>query len=158
MCVSVISLCRPHETVVPLEDPIVTEVTSTLQEWALLWKQLYVVGSISLFTVCHCKTFIKLTALCWIIAWRKRAKYMNTSAINKRHRLKVCHNHNTHTKCVTGQFQHSALKYFVIMAAELNNRQLVQVLRVFDAWFNFQVMKSVFPNFHHHPQAALQLL
>ncbi|TMS01412.1 Dedicator of cytokinesis protein 3 [Larimichthys crocea] len=32
----------PHETVVPLEDPIVTEVTSTLQEWALLWKQLYV--------------------------------------------------------------------------------------------------------------------
>ncbi|CAB1435245.1 unnamed protein product [Pleuronectes platessa] len=33
----------PHETVLPLEDPIVTEVTSTLQEWALLWKQLYVV-------------------------------------------------------------------------------------------------------------------
>lgn len=30
---------------VPLEDPIVTEVTSTLQEWALLWKQLYVVSS-----------------------------------------------------------------------------------------------------------------
>ncbi|XP_031679782.1 dedicator of cytokinesis protein 3-like [Oncorhynchus kisutch] len=31
-----------YETVVPVEDPIVTEVTSTLQEWALLWKQLYV--------------------------------------------------------------------------------------------------------------------
>lgn len=29
---------------VPLEDPIITEVTSTLQEWALLWKQLYVVS------------------------------------------------------------------------------------------------------------------
>ncbi|KAK3536196.1 hypothetical protein QTP86_000171 [Hemibagrus guttatus] len=33
-----------YETVVPLEDPIVTEVTSTLQEWAVLWKQLYVVS------------------------------------------------------------------------------------------------------------------
>lgn len=30
---------------VPLEDPIVTEVTSTLQDWALLWKQLYVVST-----------------------------------------------------------------------------------------------------------------
>ncbi|XP_035990633.1 dedicator of cytokinesis protein 3-like [Fundulus heteroclitus] len=35
----------PHETVIPLEDPIVTEVTLTLQEWALLWKQLYVVST-----------------------------------------------------------------------------------------------------------------
>uniref|UniRef100_A0AAR2LPT8 Dedicator of cytokinesis 3 n=1 Tax=Pygocentrus nattereri TaxID=42514 RepID=A0AAR2LPT8_PYGNA len=31
------------ETVVPLEDPIITESTSTLQEWGVLWKQLYVV-------------------------------------------------------------------------------------------------------------------
>ena len=38
-------LLRQHETVAPLEDPTVTEVTSTLQEWALLWKQLYVVRS-----------------------------------------------------------------------------------------------------------------
>uniref|UniRef100_A0A667X8G8 Dedicator of cytokinesis 3 n=1 Tax=Myripristis murdjan TaxID=586833 RepID=A0A667X8G8_9TELE len=38
-----------HETVVPLEDPIVTEVTSTLQEWALLWKQLYVKHKVDLF-------------------------------------------------------------------------------------------------------------
>ncbi|KPP69819.1 dedicator of cytokinesis protein 3-like [Scleropages formosus] len=35
----------PNETVVPLEDPIVTEVTTTLQEWAVLWKQLYVVST-----------------------------------------------------------------------------------------------------------------
>lgn len=41
LCVCV---CRQYETVVPLEDPIVTEVTSTLQEWAVLWKQLYVVS------------------------------------------------------------------------------------------------------------------
>ncbi|AWP02340.1 putative dedicator of cytokinesis protein 3-like, partial [Scophthalmus maximus] len=40
---------RPHETVVPLEDPIATEVTSTLQEWALLWKQLYVKHKVDLF-------------------------------------------------------------------------------------------------------------
>ena len=30
---------------VPLEDPIITETTSTLQEWGVLWKQLYVVSS-----------------------------------------------------------------------------------------------------------------
>ncbi|XP_036386758.1 dedicator of cytokinesis protein 3 isoform X6 [Megalops cyprinoides] len=38
-----------YETVVPLEDPIVTEVTSTLQEWAVLWKQLYVKHKVDLF-------------------------------------------------------------------------------------------------------------
>ncbi|XP_058229955.1 dedicator of cytokinesis protein 3 isoform X3 [Hemibagrus wyckioides] len=38
-----------YETVVPLEDPIVTEVTSTLQEWAVLWKQLYVRHKVDLF-------------------------------------------------------------------------------------------------------------
>jgi len=37
-------VCRQYETVVPLEDPIITEVTSTLQEWSVLWKQLYVVS------------------------------------------------------------------------------------------------------------------
>lgn len=36
---------RLCETVVPLEDPIITETTSTLQEWGVLWKQLYVVSS-----------------------------------------------------------------------------------------------------------------
>lgn len=35
---------RLCETVVPLEDPIITETTSTLQEWGVLWKQLYVVS------------------------------------------------------------------------------------------------------------------
>uniref|UniRef100_A0A8C9RII5 Dedicator of cytokinesis 3 n=1 Tax=Scleropages formosus TaxID=113540 RepID=A0A8C9RII5_SCLFO len=38
-----------YETVVPLEDPIVTEVTTTLQEWAVLWKQLYVKHKVDLF-------------------------------------------------------------------------------------------------------------
>ena len=42
VCVSHPRLC---ETVVPLEDPIITETTSTLQEWGVLWKQLYVVSS-----------------------------------------------------------------------------------------------------------------
>lgn len=40
---------RLCETVVPLEDPIITETTSTLQEWGVLWKQLYVVSR-------HCDT------------------------------------------------------------------------------------------------------
>ncbi|CAB1336119.1 unnamed protein product, partial [Coregonus sp. 'balchen'] len=35
--------------VVPLEDPIITETTSTLQEWGVLWKQLYVKHKVDLF-------------------------------------------------------------------------------------------------------------
>ncbi|XP_034296012.1 dedicator of cytokinesis protein 3 isoform X3 [Pantherophis guttatus] len=38
-----------YETVVPLEDSVITEVTATLQEWAILWKQLYVKHKIDLF-------------------------------------------------------------------------------------------------------------
>uniref|UniRef100_A0A8C2Q927 Dedicator of cytokinesis 3 n=1 Tax=Cyprinus carpio TaxID=7962 RepID=A0A8C2Q927_CYPCA len=38
-----------YETVIPLEDPIITEVTSTLQEWSVLWKQLYVKHKVDLF-------------------------------------------------------------------------------------------------------------
>ncbi|XP_053152394.1 dedicator of cytokinesis protein 3 isoform X4 [Hemicordylus capensis] len=38
-----------YETVVPLEDSVITEVTATLQEWAVLWKQLYVKHKIDLF-------------------------------------------------------------------------------------------------------------
>lgn len=56
-------LCRPHETVVPLEDPIVTEVTSTLQEWALLWKQLYVVRSTQGFSLTHSSLIILISDL-----------------------------------------------------------------------------------------------
>lgn len=41
---SLVFLSRLCETVVPLEDPIITETTSTLQEWGILWKQLYVVS------------------------------------------------------------------------------------------------------------------
>uniref|UniRef100_A0A6Q2XH88 Dedicator of cytokinesis 3 n=1 Tax=Esox lucius TaxID=8010 RepID=A0A6Q2XH88_ESOLU len=37
------------ETVVPLEDPIITETTSALQEWGVLWKQLYVKHKVDLF-------------------------------------------------------------------------------------------------------------
>ncbi|XP_061903202.1 dedicator of cytokinesis protein 3-like isoform X3 [Entelurus aequoreus] len=37
------------ETVVPVEDVVVAEVTSTLQEWASLWKQLYVRHKVDLF-------------------------------------------------------------------------------------------------------------
>ncbi|EAW65137.1 dedicator of cytokinesis 3, isoform CRA_d [Homo sapiens] len=39
---AIVSNRGQYETVVPLEDSIVTEVTATLQEWASLWKQLYV--------------------------------------------------------------------------------------------------------------------
>ncbi|KAF3690419.1 Dedicator of cytokinesis protein 3 Modifier of cell adhesion Presenilin-binding protein [Channa argus] len=52
----------PNETVVPLEDPIVTEVTSTLQEWALLWKQLYVM--VKMFLTVREETIASLSSSC----------------------------------------------------------------------------------------------
>lgn len=38
---------RQHETVIPNELPLIQEVTTTLREWSIIWRQLYVV-SISL--------------------------------------------------------------------------------------------------------------
>uniref|UniRef100_A0A8B9VUI8 Dedicator of cytokinesis 3 n=4 Tax=Neognathae TaxID=8825 RepID=A0A8B9VUI8_9AVES len=46
---AIVSNRGQYETVVPLEDSVVTEVTATLQEWAVLWKQLYVVRTVDLF-------------------------------------------------------------------------------------------------------------
>ncbi|XP_052575503.1 dedicator of cytokinesis protein 3 isoform X3 [Peromyscus californicus insignis] len=46
---AIVSNRGQYETVVPLEDSIVTEVTTTLQEWASLWKQLYVKHKVDLF-------------------------------------------------------------------------------------------------------------
>ncbi|RMC00049.1 hypothetical protein DUI87_23459 [Hirundo rustica rustica] len=45
---AIVSNRGQYETVVPLEDSVVTEVTATLQEWAVLWKQLYVVRAVLL--------------------------------------------------------------------------------------------------------------
>ncbi|XP_038005511.1 dedicator of cytokinesis protein 3 isoform X4 [Motacilla alba alba] len=46
---AIVSNRGQYETVVPLEDSVVTEVTATLQEWAVLWKQLYVKHKVDLF-------------------------------------------------------------------------------------------------------------
>ncbi|XP_012494916.1 PREDICTED: dedicator of cytokinesis protein 3 [Propithecus coquereli] len=46
---AIVSNRGQYETVVPLEDSVVTEVTATLQEWASLWKQLYVKHKVDLF-------------------------------------------------------------------------------------------------------------
>ncbi|GCC18866.1 hypothetical protein chiPu_0018096 [Chiloscyllium punctatum] len=46
---AVVSNRGQFETVVPVEDSIVTEVTATLQEWIMLWKQLYVKHKVDLF-------------------------------------------------------------------------------------------------------------
>ncbi|XP_044307406.1 dedicator of cytokinesis protein 3 [Varanus komodoensis] len=46
---AVVSNRGQYETVVPLEDSVITEVTTTLQEWSVLWKQLYVKHKIDLF-------------------------------------------------------------------------------------------------------------
>lgn len=37
------ALPRAEESVVPAEMPMVQEITTTLREWAAIWKQLYVV-------------------------------------------------------------------------------------------------------------------
>lgn len=53
LCYSVRSLCsklwplwsrRQFETVIPVEDSVITEMTSTLRDWGAMWKQLYVVS------------------------------------------------------------------------------------------------------------------
>uniref|UniRef100_A0A8C0ILB6 C2 DOCK-type domain-containing protein n=1 Tax=Chelonoidis abingdonii TaxID=106734 RepID=A0A8C0ILB6_CHEAB len=38
------SLARAEENIVPVEMPMVQEITTTLREWATIWKQLYVMG------------------------------------------------------------------------------------------------------------------
>ncbi|XP_053307197.1 dedicator of cytokinesis protein 1 isoform X1 [Spea bombifrons] len=38
-----------HETVVPCEIPLVQEVTSTLREWSIIWRQLYVQDNRDMF-------------------------------------------------------------------------------------------------------------
>lgn len=46
------AVCRPHstrrqfETVVPSEDSVITEMTSTLRDWGAMWKQLFVVNTV----------------------------------------------------------------------------------------------------------------
>lgn len=34
---------RQFETVIPVEDSVITEMTSALRDWGAMWKQLYVV-------------------------------------------------------------------------------------------------------------------
>lgn len=36
---------RQHETVIPNELPLIQEVTTTLREWSIIWRQLYVVST-----------------------------------------------------------------------------------------------------------------
>lgn len=40
---SCVFLFRQFETVIPVEDSVITEMTSTLRDWGAMWKQLYVV-------------------------------------------------------------------------------------------------------------------
>ncbi|EPY73825.1 hypothetical protein CB1_002524007, partial [Camelus ferus] len=40
---------RQHETVIPGELPLVQELTSTLREWAVIWRKLYVNNKVTLF-------------------------------------------------------------------------------------------------------------
>lgn len=58
-------VCRQKETVIPTEFPLVQEVTTTLREWATIWRDLYVVRKhapdaimctlISIKCACYCR-------------------------------------------------------------------------------------------------------
>lgn len=39
----VVQFHRQFEMVIPTEDSVITEMTSTLRDWGAMWKQLYVV-------------------------------------------------------------------------------------------------------------------
>lgn len=41
--VVVVQFHRQFEMVIPTEDSVITEMTSTLRDWGTMWKQLYVV-------------------------------------------------------------------------------------------------------------------
>uniref|UniRef100_A0A663MZY1 Dedicator of cytokinesis 1 n=1 Tax=Athene cunicularia TaxID=194338 RepID=A0A663MZY1_ATHCN len=53
LCVSgfrlVKSASHQHETVIPNELPLIQEVTTTLREWSIIWRQLYVVNNREMF-------------------------------------------------------------------------------------------------------------
>ena len=44
--------CRPHQTVIPVEDSVVKEVTDVLREWGIIWKRQFVVSVIFHFVGC----------------------------------------------------------------------------------------------------------
>lgn len=58
--------CRQKETVIPTELPLVQEVTTTLREWATIWRDLYVVSQPLLLQWKH--THINKMIMC-IILW-----------------------------------------------------------------------------------------
>ena len=39
----VVQFHKQFEMVIPTEDSVITEMTSTLRDWGAMWKQLYVV-------------------------------------------------------------------------------------------------------------------
>lgn len=48
-----LSAFRQKETVIPTELPLVHEVTTTLREWATIWRDLYVV-------ILHFEIYLKM--------------------------------------------------------------------------------------------------
>lgn len=42
---------RQFEMVIPTEDSVITEMTSTLRDWGTMWKQLYVASTLNNVTL-----------------------------------------------------------------------------------------------------------
>lgn len=57
-------VCRQKETVIPTELPLVQEVTTTLREWATIWRDLYVVRNPSIPAATMC-TLISMKCACY---------------------------------------------------------------------------------------------
>lgn len=75
-----LSVARQKETVIPTELPLVHEVTTTLREWATIWRDLYVV---TLHFAIYPKTWLYIS---------KVANYSSTH-------LKVC-SFPLHKECI----------------------------------------------------------
>ncbi|XP_068114977.1 dedicator of cytokinesis protein 1 [Hyperolius riggenbachi] len=54
-----------HETVVPSEIPLVQEVTTTLREWSIIWRQLYIQDNRDMFNCVR-------NMICDLVEWRSQ--------------------------------------------------------------------------------------
>uniref|UniRef100_A0A8B9QR63 Dedicator of cytokinesis 1 n=1 Tax=Apteryx owenii TaxID=8824 RepID=A0A8B9QR63_APTOW len=55
-----------HETVIPNELPLIQEVTTTLREWSIIWRQLYVVSI-------HAENYLRVRHMIYdLIEWRSQ--------------------------------------------------------------------------------------
>lgn len=78
MSICLVVLLRQNETVIPGELPLVQELTSTLREWVVIWRKLYVVsfplgleaGSL-ISGLLACLSCCKVSAMFGLCVWNR---------------------------------------------------------------------------------------